>query len=59
MSQKYIQSELFRIAPLPVNSENFPYGFSMQIRADGIHTKWLQITPEQFKKIEEFLIDGE
>jgi hypothetical protein len=50
-----VDQQLFKVAPLPLTSEHFPYGFDMQIRAEGRKTNWLRITPEQLKKIEDVL----
>lgn len=59
--QNYIEQQMFRVAPLPVTEEYFPYGFDLQIRCVGIdgraaaRTNFLKITPEQFRKIEDVL----
>lgn len=46
----YIQSELIHVCPFPAHSREF---FTIQIRSDdGRKTKWLNITPDQFKAIE-------
>ena len=52
----YLEKELFTVAPLPLNKENFPHGFNVQIREGGRNTKWLKITPEQLKMIENVLL---
>ena len=50
----YIMGELTRVCPLPVSTQEF---FRIQIRSnDGHATKWLNISPEQFKKIELVLL---
>lgn len=51
----YMEAQLFQVAPLPLEDENYPYGFDMQIRSPGRKTNWLRITPEQMKKIEDVL----
>ena len=53
---RFIENELFRVAPLPLNEENFPYGFNMQITGDGRATKWLKVTPVQLRKIEDVML---
>ena len=59
VKRNYIEQQLFQVAPLPLTDENFPYGFDLQISSYAIDherkTKWLRITPEQFRKIEEIL----
>lgn len=52
----YLEKELFNVAPLPLEEMNFPYGFNIQIREGGRNTKWLKITPEQLKMIEDVLL---
>ena len=52
----YLEEELFTVAPLSLNKENFPHGFNVQIREGGRNTKWLRITPEQLKMIEDVLL---
>ncbi len=50
----YVMNELVRVCPLPVSTQEF---FRIQIRSnDGHSTKWLNITPDQFKKIEQILL---
>ena len=50
----YVMKELTHVCPLPANAQEF---FRIQIRSnDGKATKWLNITPEQFKKIELVLL---
>jgi hypothetical protein len=52
----YLEKELFNVAPLPLEEKNFPHGFNIQIREGGRNTKWLKITPEQLKMIEDVLL---
>ena len=47
--------QLFKVAPLPLEEKNFPYGFDIQIRSEGRKTNWIRITPAQMKKIENVL----
>lgn len=54
-TSNYIEKQMFRVAPLPLTEENFPYGFDVQFRSPGRQTNWLKITPEQFKQIENIL----
>lgn len=51
----YIDQQLFQLAPLPLTSDNFPYGFDLQIRTTGRKTNFLRITAEQLAKIEYIL----
>ncbi len=55
----YIEQQMFKVAPLPLTEENFPYGFDLQISSYAIDserkTNWMRITPAQFKKIEDIL----
>ena len=55
--QNYIEQELFKLAPLPLTEENFPYGFSLQISSGGVGkaTRYLKITPQQMAAIETIL----
>lgn len=52
----YLEEELFNVAPVPLNEENFPHGFNIQIREGGRNTKWLNITAQQLKLIEQVLL---
>lgn len=51
----YLEAELYAVAPLPV-LENLNGQFCMQIRSEKGATKWLNITPQQFRDIEEILL---
>jgi len=51
----YIEQELYAVAPLPV-LENLNGQFRMQIRSERGATRWLNITPQQFKDIEDVLL---
>lgn len=51
----YIDAQLFQVAPLPLENDNYPYGFDIQIRSPGRKTNHLKITAEQMKKIEDVL----
>lgn len=48
-------AQLFKVAPLPLEEKNYPYGFDIQIRSEGRATTWMRLTPEQFKRIEDAL----
>lgn len=48
---------MYAVAPLPV-LENLNGQFSLQIRSERGATKWLNITPQQFKEIEEILLSS-
>lgn len=54
-SLSFINAELIQVCPFPVQSREF---FRLQIKSDdGRSTKWLNITPDQFKKIEQVLTE--
>ncbi len=56
VKQNYIEQQLFKVAPLPLTEENFPYGFDIQIcTCKGRATNYLRITPQQMAKIEAVL----
>jgi hypothetical protein len=55
VQQRYIEQQLFQVAPLPLTEENFPYGFDIQICAKGKATNYLKVTAEQMVKIEAVL----
>ena len=48
-------AQLFQVAPLPLENDNYPYGFDIQIRSEGRKTNYIRITAEQMKKIEDVL----
>ena len=54
---KYIEQQMFQVAPLPLTEENFPYGFDIQIRGQHNKTNWIRITPAMFQRIENVLRD--
>jgi hypothetical protein len=61
IAKNYLEKEFFALAPLPLEEENFPSGFTMQIRncsgsGDNNKTKWLNITAQQLKLIEQVLL---
>jgi hypothetical protein len=50
----YISNELVRVCRFPVTDRKF---FKIQIKSDDGHsTKWINITPEQFRKLEKVLL---
>jgi hypothetical protein len=49
---KYLEGELLRVSPFPP-ADCGP--FKMQIFSKHGRTKWLNITPEQFREIEDVL----
>lgn len=51
----YIDAQLFTVAPLPLENDNYPYGFDIQIRSPGRKTNFLKINAEQMRKIENVL----
>ena len=56
-TERYITNELFAVAPLPV-SEGQNGQFKIQLVSERGRTKWLNITPAQYKKIEEVLLSS-
>ena len=51
----YVMNELTHVCPFPVDSREF---FKIQIRSDdGRSTKWMNITPYQFKALEKVLLN--
>ena len=54
-AQAYLEAQLFTVAPLPLENENYPYGFDIQIRSPGRKTNFLKIDAEKMKKIEQVL----
>lgn len=51
----YIEQQMIAVAPLPIHEDNNGQ-FKMQIRSDRGWTNWLNITPEEFKAIEQLLL---
>lgn len=57
---RFVEAELFTVAPLPLTSESFPAGFKVQIYGtEGRKTKFMNITAEQLRKIELVLLGAE
>jgi hypothetical protein len=61
IAKNYLEKELFALAPLPLEEKNFPRGFIMQIQncsgsGGNSKTKWLNITAQQLKLIEQVLL---
>ena len=54
---KYIEQQMFQVAPLPLTDKHFPHGFDIQIRSEGRKTNWIRITPAMFQRIENVLRD--
>lgn len=52
---EYLEAQLFQVAPLPLENDNYPYGFDIQIRSPGRKTNFLKINAEQMRKIENVL----
>lgn len=50
---KYLESELLAVAPFPVQDIK---ELRLKITSEHGSTKWLNITCEQFKKIEDMLL---
>ena len=56
VEQKYIEQQLYQVAPLPITEENYPDGFDIKIctTVNGNGTKatnYLRITPEQMQDL--------
>ena len=51
----YIEQQLIRVAPFPVH-ENDNGQLRLKLHSARGETHWLNITPEQFKRIEEILL---
>lgn len=51
----YLEHELIAVAPLPVE-EGTNGQFRIKITSERGQTKWLNITPDQFKLIKEALL---
>ena len=49
---RYIEQQLFQLAPLPIDDKHFPHGFDIQIRCESGKTNWIKLTPAQYKEIE-------
>jgi len=50
----FVLTELTHVCPFPVQNREF---FRVQIKSDdGRSTKWINITPDQFKQIEQVLL---
>ena len=54
---KYIEQQMFQVAPLPLTDKHFPHGFDIQFRSEGRATNWIRITPAMFQRIENVLRD--
>ena len=53
----YIESEFYAAAPLPVLSGNNGQ-FRLKITSERGETKWINITPQEFKSIEQVLLES-
>lgn len=50
----FVMAELTHVCPFPVRDREF---FKVQIKSDdGRSTKWINITPDQFRQIEQVLL---
>ncbi len=54
---KYIESQFYAVAPLPVLSGDNGQ-FRLKITSERGETKWINITPEEFKAIERMLFES-
>ena len=52
----YIESQFYAVAPLPVLSGDNGQ-FRLKITSERGETKWISITPEEFKAIERVLFE--
>ena len=48
---RYIEQQLYRVAPLPLNGDGNGQ-LRLKLHSEHGETYWLNITPEQFKAIE-------
>ena len=55
-AMSYIESEFYAVAPLPVLSGDNGQ-FRLKITSERGETKWISITPEEFKAIERVLFE--
>ena len=53
--ESYIDAQMFKVAPLPLENVNYPYGFDIQIQSEGRKTNHIRIDAEMMKKIEDVL----
>ena len=53
----YIESQFYTVAPLPVLSGDNGQ-FRLKITSERGETKWISITPEEFKAIERVLFES-
>lgn len=53
MSIQYVEAQLMQVCPLPVNECGI---IRIQIISEKGKTKWMNITPDQFKQIENVLL---
>lgn len=53
---RFIETELFAVANVPLTEENYPTGFKVQIRGERGATKWININAAQLKQIEDVLL---
>lgn len=55
MSTNYIEHELMQVCPLPLGHvENGQ--IKMQLTSDAGKTKWLNLTNEQFRQLEQIML---
>lgn len=53
--ESYIDAQMFKVAPLPLENENYPYGFDLLISSQGRKTNHIRIDAEMMQKIENVL----
>lgn len=53
--ESYIDAQMFKVAPLPLYEQNYPYGFDIQISSEGRKTNHIRIDAEMMQKIENIL----
>lgn len=56
MTTEYIANEFMHLAPVPLQEENYPYGFDMKIKSERGDTRWLKLTAAQVKLIERVML---
>lgn len=57
-SQKFVQGEIYAIAPLPLQNSNYPHGFKIKLSSEHGATRHMNLSVEQLKQIEKILVDA-
>lgn len=55
-TKQYREQQMMQVCPTPINNHEF---FRIQLQSDkGGKTKYMNITPDEFRAIEQILIGG-